>query len=445
MAVVKRYAIQACLMCAAAVSVLGLVACGGDDSAADAGSEPAPAAANKPAPAPAGESAAPASAGPEAVLRRYYELLDARDIEGVMALFAEDAVLGNHPFGKRIRDIQNWELDSKYEISNVKVTGSTMTWDHVWRQESRSGSKLAGPCNGTGHKAIVEDGKIVSWTYASIKCPGPPAAADAAAEITFELDEVNGSGQTGTATFVQSADGLSAAVEVSPTAGLQHANITRGACERLGDLYAIIQVNQPDGTFGASLGAPLGHSEPFSLAGLESGKFVVLIVDIATVGAEEAASLTVLEVEFPGMNGSYQVAACGRIPAATSDPAPAPDPVPDEEPAPAGDEATAVAPRDAITIELDEVNGSGQSGTATLAQSADGFSATVEVSPPAGVQHANITRGTCEELGDLYTIIQTSQSDGRFEAGLTGPLTFEGNEPVSLADVGVGGLRGTGS
>jgi hypothetical protein len=47
-----------------------------------------------------------------------------------------------------------------YTISNIEVTGSTVTWDHVW---TRLGREVF--C-AEGHTAVVEGGKILSWTWA---------------------------------------------------------------------------------------------------------------------------------------------------------------------------------------------------------------------------------------------------------------------------------------
>ena len=110
---------------------------------------------------------------------------------------------------------------------------------------------------------------------------------------------------------------------MSPPTGSQHANITRGTCKQLGDLYAVIQTYQVDGRFDTAdtaVGAPSTYEgfEPFSLADLESGDFVVLVVDTVKVNAGDEAPLTVLRVESGFAIGTYRVDACGQIPGGSS-------------------------------------------------------------------------------------------------------------------------------
>jgi hypothetical protein len=114
------------------------------------------------------------AAGPSAVIDAFVDAYNAGDISGIMDLFTEDSVIIDHPFSTlddatgidQIRELLEEDLQSAadgpaYTISNVMTEGSTVTWDHVWTH--RQGSNRCAE----GHIAIVEDGKIISWTFAA--------------------------------------------------------------------------------------------------------------------------------------------------------------------------------------------------------------------------------------------------------------------------------------
>jgi uncharacterized protein (TIGR02246 family) len=130
------------------VAVLILAACGGDD------------------------------VDPAAVIEDYTAAYNAGDIDAVMALFSEESVVTGHPFALesegltairavQVEDIAAAATENAYTISNVRVIGNTVTWDHVWI--SAEGGRF---CQ-QGHSAVVEDGKITSWTWpgGSFGCP----------------------------------------------------------------------------------------------------------------------------------------------------------------------------------------------------------------------------------------------------------------------------------
>ncbi|MBT8241491.1 MAG: hypothetical protein KJN63_09720, partial [Acidimicrobiia bacterium] len=50
-----------------------------------------------------------------------------------------------------------------YSISNLAVTDSTVTWDHLFKGTAHT-------CVGTGNEAVIEDGKIVMWRFPTIAC-----------------------------------------------------------------------------------------------------------------------------------------------------------------------------------------------------------------------------------------------------------------------------------
>ncbi len=95
-----------------------------------------------------------------------------------MALFSEESVVTGHPFEARsvglaairavqVEDRNSAATDNPYTISNVEVTGDTVTWDHVWTSDS--GQDWCGE----GHRVVIEDGKILSWDFAPNphRCP----------------------------------------------------------------------------------------------------------------------------------------------------------------------------------------------------------------------------------------------------------------------------------
>lgn len=120
----------------------------------------------------------PASAGPEEVLRSYIDAYNANDVQGLEEVFAEDALMTGHPFGPHadgidtILNVHAADLaaandETPYEVSNVEVTGDTVSWDHVWT--NRDGVSYCAE----GHSAVIEDGKIVSWEFAPNPHPCP--------------------------------------------------------------------------------------------------------------------------------------------------------------------------------------------------------------------------------------------------------------------------------
>ncbi len=103
---------------------------------------------------------------------------------------------------------------------------------------------------------------------------------------------------------------------------------------------------------------------------------------------------------------------------------------------------TEAAGGDAVTIDLAEQSGSGQSGTATL-EPADGMvRVTIDLeNPPADPQPAHIHSGTCAELGDVVHPL-TNVEDGSSETEVAVTLEelqggeFAVNVHQSEADIG---------
>lgn len=110
------------------------------------------------------------SSEPADVINEYVEAYNSGDIETVMVLFTEDSTIAGHPMNSdasgltAIRSLHVQDMGAAadadaYSISNVQVTGDTVTWNHVW--VNSNGERF---CK-TGQSAVIEDGKIVSWTW----------------------------------------------------------------------------------------------------------------------------------------------------------------------------------------------------------------------------------------------------------------------------------------
>ncbi len=110
---------------------------------------------------------------PEQVVEGYIAAYNAQDIDRVMAFFAQDALFIN---GKerfegaeaiRAEELLKFSVHAPggeaYSISNLVVADNAVTWDHVFRGSAHT-------CVGTGNEVVVEDGKIVMFTFASAVC-----------------------------------------------------------------------------------------------------------------------------------------------------------------------------------------------------------------------------------------------------------------------------------
>ncbi|MEO8291458.1 MAG: hypothetical protein ABI649_10755 [Gaiellaceae bacterium] len=108
---------------------------------------------------------------------------------------------------------------------------------------------------------------------------------------------------------------------------------------------------------------------------------------------------------------------------------------------PAG--ATDTAGGEAVEVALAEENGSGQSGTATLAPAGDGMTkVTIELSnPPGDPQPAHIHTGACPDVGDVaYALNNVENGASETEVPVTiedlQAATFAVNVHKSEADAG---------
>ncbi len=117
-------------------------------------------------------------ADPASTIEAYEVEYNAGDIDGVMALFSEDSVITGHPFAAsstglteiralHVTDMGAAASENAYTISNVEVTGNTVTWDHLW--VNNGGEEY---CQ-VGQSVVVEDGIILTWTWpdGDFDCP----------------------------------------------------------------------------------------------------------------------------------------------------------------------------------------------------------------------------------------------------------------------------------
>jgi hypothetical protein len=115
---------------------------------------------------------------PAETIEAYVAAYNVGDIDAVMDLFVEDSVVSGHPGGSgeerglvAIRELHG-PLDDgdTYAISITNVTGNTVTWDHIW-VAFEDGEPFSNCVD--GHTAVIQDGKILSWTWPTtdFNCP----------------------------------------------------------------------------------------------------------------------------------------------------------------------------------------------------------------------------------------------------------------------------------
>lgn len=111
---------------------------------------------------------------PSEVVDQYVAAYNSGDIDAVMAVFTEESELNGNAYsqGNRetvglaaIRTLIDFDMalitnENAITISNVEVTGNTVTWDEVWDPDD-SGFAY---CQ-YGLSAEIEDGKFVTWTW----------------------------------------------------------------------------------------------------------------------------------------------------------------------------------------------------------------------------------------------------------------------------------------
>ena len=110
------------------------------------------------------------------VLATYVDAFNVRDADGMTAVFAEDAVVVGHPLdptpdtpiqgiaaiGLQWReDVSNADGNDAFEVSNVEVSGDTVTFDHVFFGSAHT-------CAGAENQIVVREQKIVSYRFAEV-------------------------------------------------------------------------------------------------------------------------------------------------------------------------------------------------------------------------------------------------------------------------------------
>lgn len=138
------------------VAVLVLARCGDDDSADDADTDPA------------------------AVLADYQATINAGDVDALMSLYADDAVVVSHPqdslsFGDEggepvatgideirllVINVPNVQRpEDATEFVNVEASGSQVTFDQIWFNDEED-------CFGiSGNEVTVQNGKITRYVW----------------------------------------------------------------------------------------------------------------------------------------------------------------------------------------------------------------------------------------------------------------------------------------
>lgn len=131
----------------------------------------------------AGCTSQPEAAGPAEVLAEYQEAGDAGDIDAVMELFTEDAVVTGHPLDEtsppiatgveEIRPLEEQVIalqrsEDANEYFDVEVTGNTATFSsHFYAND--------GLCYaGSGHEITVADRKITTYAWGTSNQPCDP-------------------------------------------------------------------------------------------------------------------------------------------------------------------------------------------------------------------------------------------------------------------------------
>jgi hypothetical protein len=117
-----------------------------------------------------------AADNPADTIEAYAEANNSGDIDAVMVLFTEESTIVDFPHDPNpnnesegldeirallVADMSGSAESDSYTISNVEVTGSTVSWDHLYVNNKRQGF-----CR-QGNVAEVQDGKILHWTFAA--------------------------------------------------------------------------------------------------------------------------------------------------------------------------------------------------------------------------------------------------------------------------------------
>lgn len=119
-------------------------------------------------------SSEPDTAGPAEVLAAYEQASDASDVDALMALYAEDAVVTGHPLdegsppiatgAEEIRQLELQTLglqrtEDANDFFDIEVSGDTAVFSNRFFTDD-------GSCySGSDHEITVEDGRITSYAW----------------------------------------------------------------------------------------------------------------------------------------------------------------------------------------------------------------------------------------------------------------------------------------
>ena len=218
--------------------------------------------------------------------------------------------------------------------------------------------------------------------------------------ITIDLNELNDSGISGTATLTDNGDGTTTVeIQVDDATGGHPAHIHEGTCDNLNPNpeYPLTSVDE---------------------SGLSETDVEVSLDDLL-------ASPYAINLHESDTNLGVYVA-CGEIVAA--------DEADDSGDDDAADDDAAAEDNGTISIDLGELNDSGVSGTATLTDNGDGTTTVdIEVDGASGDHPAHIHEGTCDDLdpNPLYPLanidadgISSTEVDASLEDLLDSPYAI---------------------
>jgi hypothetical protein len=216
---------------------------------------------------------------------------------------------------------------------------------------------------------------LVLLALTSFARVAPVGAQDGS--VTIDLNELNDSGISGTATLTDNGDGTTTVeIQVDGATGGHPAHIHEGTCD------------------------DLNPNPQYPLASVDENGSSETDVDVSL--DDLLASPYAINLHESDTNLGVYVA-CGEIVAAddaedTGDDAAAgdDDAAADDD---AGDDDAAAEDSGTVTIDLGELNDSGVSGTATLTDNGDGTTTVdIQVEGAKGDHPAHIHEGTCDDL-----------------------------------------------
>lgn len=124
------------------------------------------------------EQSDPPAPSPTEVLELFVQAFNAHDIDAVVALYADDAVVTGHPLienppaegAQEIRalTVEDLGVANTYEVRDVVTTGNSVTFAHLWYPSD-------GGCYAGTDRMVIENGKIAEWEMitGSRPCPQP--------------------------------------------------------------------------------------------------------------------------------------------------------------------------------------------------------------------------------------------------------------------------------